>query len=241
MTNIRLIANLYPETVQILVRADSGIEAIADLRGKRISLDTEGSGTLVDARIILDHFGLDEADMAVEYLQAGPAATRLREGTLDAFFAIAGWPTASVADLVGGGVARLLPIPDVQAIELMVAYPFFSLAVIPEGTYPGTASVSTLAVGAQWIVSPMLEDDLVYGITAALWNENSRKLLDSGHPAARQIKLSNALQGAAIPLHAGARRYYEELGFDLSAVPLPEEAPPVPGDAPAAPAADSDS
>ncbi len=232
LTNIRLIANLYPETVQILVRSDAGIATIEDLRGKRISLDTEGSGTLVDARIVLEHFGLVDADMEVEFLQAGPAAARLREGTLDAFFVIAGTPTASVADLIAGGVANLLAIPDVAAIELMVAYPFFSLAVIPEGTYPGTGSVSTLSVGAQWIVSPMLDDDLVYGITSALWNENSRKLLDSGHPAARQIKLANALQGAAIPLHAGARRYYEEVGLDTSAVPLPEETPPVPGQSP---------
>ena len=234
LTNVRLIANLYPETVQILVRADSGITAIADLRGKRISLDTEGSGTLVDARIILEHFGLAEGDMEVEYLQAGPAAARLREGTLDAFFVIAGTPTTSVADLIAGGVAVILPIPDTEAIELMVAYPFFSLAVIPEGTYPGMPAVPTLSVDAQWIVSPMLEDDLVYGITAALWNENSRKLLDSGHPAARQIKLANALQGAAIPLHAGARRYYEEVGLDTALVPLPEEGPPIPGESPAA-------
>ncbi|MDA0220225.1 MAG: TAXI family TRAP transporter solute-binding subunit [Proteobacteria bacterium] len=240
LTNVRLIANLYPETVQILVAADSSIARIEDLKGRRISLDAEGSGTLVDARIILGHFGLADDNMAVEYLQAGPAAARMREGTLDAFFVIAGTPTASVADLIAGGVARLLPIPDVRAIELMVAYPFFSLAVVPEGTYPGAPAVSTLSVGAQWIVSPMLEDDLVYGITSALWNENSRKLLDSGHPAARQIKLSNALQGAAIPLHAGARRYYEEIGFDLSTVALPAETPPIPGAAPAAPAEDAE-
>lgn len=234
MTNLRLIANLYPETVQILVRKDAGIDTIDDLRGKRISLDTEGSGTLVDARIILAHFGIAEDDLEVSYVNAGSAISSLRDGTLDGFFAIAGYPTASVSDLIGAGVAKLLPIPDDRAIELLVSYPFFSLSVIPEGTYPDTPSVPTLSVGAQWIVSPALDDELIYGITAALWNEHTRPLLDSGHPAARQIKLANALQGAAIPLHAGARRYYEEVGLDLSLVPLPIETPPLPADSPAA-------
>jgi len=232
MTGLRLIASLYPETLQVVVRRDSGIDSIEGLAGKRISLDTEGSGTLVDARIVLGHFGLSEGDLQAEYIDAATSATRLREGTLDGFFTIAGYPTASVGDLIAEGVAMLLPIPDDKAIELIVSYPFFSLTVIPEGTYPGTPMLPTLAVGAQWIVAPTVPDDLVYGITAALWNENSRPLLDAGHPAARQIKLANALLGAAIPLHAGARRYYEEAGLDLSQVPLAEETPPVPGVSP---------
>jgi TRAP-type uncharacterized transport system substrate-binding protein len=94
---------------------------------------------------------------------------------------------------------------------------------VPEGTYADLPLITTLAIGAQWIVTADVDDDLIFGITQALWNENSRALLDSGHPAARQIKLENALVGAAIPLHPGARRYYEEAGLDLSHVPLPDD------------------
>ncbi|MBC6438997.1 MAG: TAXI family TRAP transporter solute-binding subunit [Rhodospirillales bacterium] len=221
--NLRLIGSLYPEVVQIVVRHDSGIRSIPDMAGRRISLGAEGSGTLVDARIILDYFGLSDSDIGAEYVKHGPSVTMLREGDLDGFFVIAGYPTNSVFDLVQDGIAEVLPIPSGDALQILIGHPFFSLSAIPEGTYPGQGHASTLAIGAQWIVSPDVPDDLVYGIAAALWHGNSRALLDSGHPAARQLKLENALLGASIPLHPGARAYYEEAGLDLADVPLPVE------------------
>ncbi|MGY8995776.1 MAG: TAXI family TRAP transporter solute-binding subunit, partial [Alphaproteobacteria bacterium] len=221
--DLRLIANLYPEVLQIVARHDSGIETVADMRGKRISLDVEGSGTLVDARIVLDSYDIKESELEAVYVPHGTAVSMLRAGELDAFFLIAGYPTNSVFDLVQEDLATLVPMADGEAISLMVDHPFFSLSVVPEGTYADLPLITTLAIGAQWIVTADVDDDLIFGITQALWNENSRALLDSGHPAARQIKLENALVGAAIPLHPGARRYYEEAGLDLSHVPLPDD------------------
>ena len=217
LTDLRLIANLYPEVVQIVVRRGAGIESIADLAGKRVSVDAPGSGTLADARIILGVYGLSEEDFDAVYLKSGQAMSLLRKSELDAFFIVAGAPTASVAGLIEDGVATLLPIVDQQAIEIVIAYPFFSLSAV---AYPETDIIPTLSVGAQWAVSPMIDEELVYGITAALWNENSRQLLDTGHPVAKEIVLRNALEGAAIPLHPGALRYYEEIGLDTSMVPL---------------------
>ena len=221
--NLRLIGSLYPEVVQIVVRRDADIASIPGMAGKRVSLDTEGSGTLVDARIVLAHYGLSDADLDAAYVPHAQAVSMLRSGELDGFFVIAGYPTNSVFDLVREGVADLLEIPADDALRLVVGHPFFSLSVVPEGAYPGLTHVTTLAIGAQWIVTPDLSDDLVYGVTQALWHENSRALLDSGHPAARQLKLSNALLGAAIPLHPGARRYYAEAGLDLSHVPSADD------------------
>jgi len=223
--DLRLIGSLYPEVVQIVVRHDSGITSIPEMAGKRISLDVEGSGTLVDARIVLESYGMTDADLQAEYIPHAPAVSALRDGELDGFFLIAGYPTNSVFDLIQEGMATLLPIPAEDALGLFSDHPFFSISVVPEGTYPGLPYISTLAIGAQWVVTPDLPDELVYGITQALWHENSRGLLDSGHPAARQLKLSNALLGAAIPLHPGARLYYKEVGLDLSQVPLPDDEP----------------
>jgi uncharacterized protein len=221
--DLRLIGNLYPEVLQVVVRRDSEINSIADMRGKRVSLDVEGSGTLVDARIVLDAYGISESELEAAYIPHGTAVSMLRAGELDAFFLIAGYPTNSVFDLVQEGLATLIPMVDGEAISLIADHPFFSLSVVPEGTYSDLPLITTLAIGAQWIVTADADDDLIFGITQALWNENSRALLDSGHPAARQIKLENALAGASIPLHPGARRYYEEAGLDLSHVPLPDE------------------
>jgi TRAP transporter TAXI family solute receptor len=217
LTDLRLIANLYPEVVQIVVRRDAGMESIADLAGKRVSIDLPGSGTLADARIILSAYGLNEEDFEVVHLQSGQSMSLLRNGELDAFFIVAGAPTASVSGLVEEGIATLLPIADQQAIEIVINYPFFSLSAV---AYPHTDIIPTLSVGAQWAVSSAIDDDLVYGITSALWDEYGRKELDAGHPVAKEILLKNALEGAAIPLHPGALRYYEEIGLDTSSVPI---------------------
>ena len=216
---LRLIGNLYPEVMQIVVRRDAAIDSIPAMAGKRISLDVEGSGTLEEARILLASYGMSDGDLQAAYLEHGAAAARLRQGELNGFFLIAGYPTASVFDLIDEGLATLLAIPSERVLALLPDHPFCSLSVVPEGTYPGLGHISTLAIGAQWVTTPDLGADLVYGITRALWHEKSRPLLDSGHPAARQLKLQNALLGAAIPLHTGARGYYREIGLDLSHVP----------------------
>jgi TRAP transporter TAXI family solute receptor len=216
LTDVRLIANLYPEVVQVVVRHDSGIESIQDLAGKRVSIDAPGSGTLADARLILHAYGLTESDFEAAYLKSGQAMSLMRNNELDAFFIVAGAPTSAVASLIEDGVATLLPIVDQQAIEIVVNYPFFSLSAV---AYPETDIVPTLSVGAQWAVSSHVDADLVYGITSALWNPYSRELLDAGHPVAKEIVLKNALEGCAIPLHPGALRYYQEIGLDTSSVP----------------------
>ena len=217
LTNLRLIANLYPEVVQIVVRRDAGIESIEDLAGKRVSIDAPGSGTQADAHIILDAYGLTADDFEASHLKSGQAMSLLNKGEIDAFFMVAGAPTAVVASLIEDGVATLLPIADQQAIEIVVSYPFFSLAAV---AYPQTEIIPTLSVGAQWAVSSAIDENLVYGITSALWNEHSRAQLDDGHPVAKEILLKNALSGAAIPLHPGALRYYQEIGLDTSSVPV---------------------
>lgn len=222
---LRLIGSLYPEVIHIVIRRDAGITSVPDLAGKRISLDVEGSGTLVAARIILESYGLGDADLDVRYIKHGPAVSIMRAGELDGLFVIAGYPANSVFDLVEEGIADLLPIPAEHALGLLVDHPFFSLSVVPEGSYPGLPHVTTLAIGVQWIVTQDAPDDLVYRITRALWHPNNREQLASGHPAARQMKLSNALLGAAVPLHPGAAAYYTEAGLDLSDVPVADFIP----------------
>ncbi|MCY4607685.1 MAG: TAXI family TRAP transporter solute-binding subunit [bacterium] len=222
---LRLIGSLYPEVIHIVVRRDAGITSVPDLAGKRISLDVEGSGTLVAARIILDSYGLSDVDLDVRYIKHGPAVSMMRADELDGLFVIAGYPANSVFDLVEEGIADLLPIPAEHALGLLVDHPFFSLSVVPEGSYPGLSHVTTLAIGVQWIVTQAAPEDLVYQITRALWHPNNREELASGHPAARQMKLSNALLGAAVPLHPGAAAFYIEAGLDLSDVAVAESLP----------------
>ncbi|HET6467541.1 MAG TPA: TAXI family TRAP transporter solute-binding subunit [Geminicoccaceae bacterium] len=212
-TRIRALANLYPESVHLVVRTESGIAAVRDLAGKRVSLDRGGSGTRVDALLILDAFGLEEADLVP--LEAGPAdAVDLMEaGELDAFFLVAGYPAAAVAELTQRGTARLLPLVGEEVTGLIQTYPFFSYDLIPFGTYRDLPAIETISVGAQWLVSSELEEEFVYRLTRALWRPEARELLDLGHAKGREITLETALDGVAIPLHPGAERYYREVGL----------------------------
>jgi uncharacterized protein len=211
--NLRAIANLYPESVHIVARAGSGIESVRDLKGKRVSLDEPGSGTLVDARIILDAFGLSENDLTPSYVKPTQASAMMDEGQLDAFMIVAGYPTASVSELCASAGCELVPIEGPEVDALLERYPFFARDTIPAHTYPGVDQTETLSVGAQWLVGAEVDEDLVYGITKALWHDNARKLLDDGHIKGRAITLDTALDGIAVPLHPGAERYYREIGL----------------------------
>jgi hypothetical protein len=210
---IRAIANLYPEAIHIVVLADGPIQGVRDLAGKRVSLDREGSGTRVDARLILEAFGLSEAIMEVSDVRPSEAIDLMLADRLDAFFIVAGAPTAGVAELAERRGIRLLPLAGPEVAELIRRYPFFSYDLIPFGAYPGVPSVETISVGAQWLVTSLLEDDLVYDILRAFWRPEARQILDLGHPKGREITLENALDGIAIPVHPGAERYYREVGL----------------------------
>lgn len=213
---LRSIANLYPESIHIVARADSGIESVADLKGKKVSLDEPGSGTLVDARLILAAYGLTEQDIEPEYLKPNQAADLMRDGNMDAFFFVGGFPAGAIAELATSRAIKLVPITGDQADAVIREYGFFAKNTVPGGTYAGVADdVQTLAVGAQWITGASQPDDLVYEITKALWNENSRKLLDSGHAKGKEIRLETALDGIGVPLHPGAERFYREAGLAI--------------------------
>jgi TRAP transporter TAXI family solute receptor len=211
--NLRAIANLYPESIHVVARKDAGIASIADLAGKRVSLDEPGSGTLVDARIILEAYGLSEADIEPEYIKPSPAVAKMRDNQLDAFIIVAGYPTGSVVELASSVGAELVPVDGSEVESLLEQYQFFAPDLIPAGTYEGIGETETISVGAQWVVGAEVDDDLVYGITKALWHENARTLLDNGHAKGKSITVETALDGIGIPLHPGAERYYREIGL----------------------------
>ena len=210
---LRAIANLYPESFQLVVRKGSGIKSIKDLAGKRVSLDEPGSGTLVDARLILAAYGMTEKEMKAEYLKAQQSADRLKDGALDAFFSVSGWPLGVIAELAATVGVDLVPIDGPQAEGLIKQYSFLAADEIPDNAYRNVAGVKTVSVNAIWATSSKQSDQLIYNITAALWNPSTRKLLDSGHAKGRSIRFETAIQGLGIPLHAGAEQFYKEKGL----------------------------
>ena len=210
---LRAIANLYPESFHLVARKGSGIKSIKDLKGKRMSLDEPGSGTLVDARLILAAYGMTEKDVKAEYLKPQQSADKLKDGALDAFFSVSGWPQGAIAELAATTGIDLVPIDGPEAENLIKQFSFFAADEIPDGAYKGVTGVKTVSVNAIWATSSKQADQLIYNITAALWNPSTRKLLDSGHAKGKAIKLETAIVGLGIPLHAGAEKFYKEKGL----------------------------
>lgn len=211
-TDLRTIAALFEEHIHLVALADSGIDSVADLKGKRVSLDEPGSGTYVDAKLILEANDVALEDITAEALKGGAAAEALRNGKVDAFFVVAGYPTGAVVELASAADIKLVPIDGDGAAALTEKYGFFAASDIPEGTYEGVDATTTVAVGAQWFTSAKEDEELIYNITKALWNEQSRKLLDVGHAKGKTITIETALNGVGVPLHPGAERFYKEAG-----------------------------
>jgi TRAP transporter TAXI family solute receptor len=211
--DLRSIANLYPEAVHLVVRSDSSIRSVADLRGLRVSVDLEGSGTKADAELILKAYGLGMGDIVALNLPLSIAVDQMAAGELDAFFMIVGAPAGALEDLARTTPIRLIPLDGAEAQALRDHYPFFAETWVPAASYANVPATRTLGVGAQWLVSSKVPDELVYEITKALWNPASAKIMDDAHPKGALISLDTALDGLAVPLHPGAARYYRERGM----------------------------
>lgn len=214
MTRLRALASLYVESVHLVARAGAGIAGVADLRGRRVSVDVEGSGTLVDAVLILQAFGLSLDAIRPIRAPLGRAIDLMAAGELDALFLVAGFPAAAVAELTRDAGATLVPIAGPEAVALVGRQRFFAPDAIPAGAYPGQAeAVGTIGIAALWLVAAGLEDDLAYSVAGALWQPAAREALRTGHPKGEAIRLEYALRGVAVPVHPGAARYYREHGI----------------------------
>ncbi len=215
--NLRIVANLFPEDLHLVLPDGASLEGIGDLAGKRVGIAQAGSGTQVAVEMILEEWGLTRDDYDEAELNNSQSAERLADGQLDAYFYAAGWPVSAMVQLATTKGMELHSFSDADLAQINALIPAYIPSMIPAGVYEGVDyEVKTPAVSALLVVSADLSEDLVYGITAALWNDNTRKLLDNGHAKGKQITPDTALDGIAnlgVPLHAGAEKFYREAGL----------------------------
>lgn len=214
---LRIVANLYPEDLHLVMPKGAKISDLGDLAGKRVGIAQAGSGTQVAVLQMLDAWGVNRDNMEEAELNNSQSAERLADGQIDAYFYAAGWPVAAMVQLAStkGMSLHSFTQEDLEKINQII--PAYIPSKIPGGVYEGVdQDVLTPAVSAMLVVSSDLSDDLVYGLTKALWNDNTRKLLDNGHAKGKQITAETALDGVAalgVPLHPGAERFYKEAGL----------------------------
>ena len=214
VADLRMIANLYPESIHLVVKKGAGIKSVADLKGKRVALDEPGSGTLVNARAVLAAWGLKESDIKPEYIKPNQAGDKLKDGALDAFFFVGGAPAGAIAELASSGAGiELVPLAGAQGDALRKANPYLAVDTIPAGVYKDVAAVQTMSVGAQWVTSAKADAETVYQITKALYSKAAQDTLAAGHAKGSYITKENAVKGVGIPFHPGAERFYKEAGL----------------------------
>lgn len=212
INSFSVITSLYPEVIQLVARADSGIEKIEDLAGKRVSVGAAGSGTYFNAIHLLAAAGMTLDDIDEQFLSFAESGDAAKNRQIDAFFCTAGIPNAAITELASGSEAKVIPLSEETVTNLLGAKPFYVDFTIPGGTYPGMdEDIRTVAITALLVCSNDLDEDLVYQMTKNLY-EKGEELLT--HAKKTEITLETALDGIGnLPLHPGAAKYYKEIGL----------------------------
>jgi uncharacterized protein len=211
----RTLVNLYGAAVHVATFADRHVGRLADLRGRRVSTGAPGAGTETMALRILAAVGIDpDRDLRRDRLSFSASADALKDGKLDACFIGGGVPHPAVMDLARthGRRLRLLELGEVQpALQRTYGANVYQRFDIPRGTYPGVdATVRTLGFKNVLVADERLDETLVHDITRALFDHRTE--LIAVHPVARELTLASASQGSPVPFHAGAIRYFREVG-----------------------------
>ncbi|WP_368298346.1 TAXI family TRAP transporter solute-binding subunit [Cytobacillus firmus] len=207
--NVSAIGTLYPETIQIVTTAKSGIKSVEDLKGKKVSIGAPGSGTAANAEQILEVNGIKLDDIKKQDLSFDESTAGIQDGTIDAAFVTAGTPTGAVEGLSATEDVVIVPIEQDKIDALIEKYPYYVKDEVPSGTYKLAEAVPTVAVQAMLVVSNDLSEDVVYDVTKAIF-ENLDKVT---HAKGKMIKAENAVKGTGIELHPGAKKYFDEKGF----------------------------
>ncbi|PPV36703.1 TAXI family TRAP transporter solute-binding subunit [Ectopseudomonas oleovorans] len=210
LKKIRAIAGTYPNYIQIVANAESGIKTLEDLKGKRISVGAPKSGTELNARAIFEAAGLSYQDMGkVEFLPYAESVELIKNRQLDATLQSSGLGMAAIRDLASTMKISFVAIP--AEVTAKIDNAAYEAATIPAGTYDGQdADVPTVAITNILVSHEGVSDEVAYQMTKLMFDNLGR--LGTAHSAAQDIKLETATKNLPIPLHPGAERFYKEAG-----------------------------
>jgi len=211
LNKLRTIAAIYPNYIQIVANADSGIKTLADLKGKRVAVGAPKSGTELNARAIFKGAGMSYKDFAkVEYLPFGESVELMKNRQLDATLISAGLGVAAIRDLATSVKIVIVSVPaDVVAKIGEAAY---QAGTVPANTYNGqTEATPTVAIQNFLVSHEGVSTDAAYKMTKAIFDNLPE--LQAAHAAAKAITRENAAKAPPAPLHPGAEKYYREVGL----------------------------
>ena len=224
ITSFSVLGEVYSEVMQIVVRGDlkDTVKTLADVKGLRVSIGDAGSGTEANAKALLAAYGVSLDDITAQNLSAGSSADAMKDGKLDVFFFTSGAPTTAITELQTAMSIYLLGLDD-AVMDAFIAdnkvgdYAVYAKMAVTHDQYdciPADAPITTIGVTATYIVSNSLSEDQVYNMTKALW-ENKDEIAKA-HAVGSGMDINNAFVTIGnVPLHAGAARYYTEMGLSV--------------------------
>lgn len=211
--NIRTLMRLWPNYVQLVTTANTGIKSVEDLKGKRVGVGAPNSGVELNARMIYEAYGMSYEDSEVDYLSYGEAIDQMKNGQCDAAFVTSGLPNATVSELSTSYDMVIVPIDGEGRESLIKKYPFFSESTIVADTYNNTEDIESVYVYNVLIANEDLDDDLVYDMMNCIF-DNIETIKASHNTANKNIDLSIGVSDLQVPLHNGAVRFWKERGFE---------------------------
>ena len=211
MPELRAIASMYPEAVQLVALATSGISKVEDLKGKKVCVGDQGSGSETNAKQVLTAYGLTYDDIDVQYLSFSEASTAMQNGTVDAAFATSALPNTAIVELSKMKDIVVVPIDGAGADALIAQYPFYAKTTIGADVY-GVNEAGTVAMLATLVCTEGLDENVVYQIAKNLYEQ--KDALIAGHARGNDLDVNNAKAGVTVDFHPGALKYFAEAGVN---------------------------
>lgn len=211
LSNVRAVASLYPNYMQIVALKSAKIQTLQDLKGKSIAIGEMASGTEMMAKHILNAAGITYADLNVNYLSFAEGIEGIKNGTIDVAFLSSGYPNLGIMELAATNEVEMIQVPKELTEKLKKNDSAFDSGIIPANTYKGVKeNRETVMVNNLLITNEEMLEEEVYELTKILFNhlENLR----NAHSSAKNIQLEKAIQNLPVPLHPGAEKYYKEKG-----------------------------
>ncbi len=210
----RAVFSVHPEPFSVLARGGSGIKSFEDLKGKRVNVGNPGSGLRATAEVVMAAYGMtmDDFSVAAE-LKGSEMAQALCDDKIDVMIYTVGHPAAAITEVTNTCDVEFVDVTGPVIDKLIDENPFYRTASIPAGMYKGQdVDNLTFGVGATFITSSDVSDDVVYVVVKAVFDnfEDFKKL----HPAFANLKEEEMIKdGLSAPLHDGAVKYYKERGW----------------------------
>jgi len=210
---LRAVFSVHPEPVTVIAREDSNIKNISDAKGKRLNIGNPGSGTLGTWEVMEEAMGWKRSDLALAAgMKSAETGAAMCDGKIDAYFWLVGHPSALTQESLASCASHLVHVTGPEIDKLIADRPYYRNATIPAGMYNNKEDVKTFGVGATFVTSSDVPEEVVYQVVKAVFEnlDQFKKL----HPAFANLKAEEMIKdGLSAPLHDGAMKYYKEKGM----------------------------